>query len=86
MPHYPNVDSPLAEAISAICGEYPPFDMEGAYAFNQLNANTQMRLQDWINQNVQPYWATAYGVIEAAEHIVKTAVENGNIPAKGKDN
>jgi hypothetical protein len=73
---------PLSEAIAAIVGERPPLETVGAYCFNDLSESDQSWLQDWCSDQCKPYWGTGLGVIEAAELIVRLAVENANIPAK----
>jgi hypothetical protein len=74
--------NPLSEAIEAIIGERPPLETDGAYQFNDLSQSDQSWIQDWCSDRCNPHWGTGLGVIEAAELIVRLAVENANIPAK----
>jgi hypothetical protein len=79
---YGRPENPLADVIESITGKRPPLDTTGAYSFTDLSQSDQSWLQDWCSDNCEPYWGTGLGVIEAAELIVRLAVENANIPAK----
>jgi hypothetical protein len=41
-------------------------------------------LMEWVGEPDTIFWATTTGVICAAEEIVETAIENGNIPDQPK--
>ena len=81
-------DFPLKLAISQIVGEMPPFHMKGAYCFADLEESTQDKIEDWCSNKISSttygYWMTGSSVVDAAEVLVKLAVEGGNIQAKPK--
>lgn len=72
-------DSPLKEALVAITGKEPPFDLSGVYSSVDLDDHTAERLGDWCTNNTNPVWAPGDSILEAAEILVKRAVENANI-------
>lgn len=80
---YPVPKAPLAEAIAAIVGKIPPFEMDGIWAIEDDPDLLTDGLEGWCSTQVcvtefSP-WATGCGVLEAAELLLKTAIENGNL-------
>jgi len=80
---YPIPKAPLAEAIAAIVGKMPPFEMDGIWWLKDCPDSIADELGDWCSYNIQAHqrigWATGYGVIEAAELLLNTAIENANL-------
>ena len=78
-------DFPLKLAIAQIVGEMPPFRMYGAKCFADLNEVAQSEIEDWCSNKIvnteYGYWMTGSSIVDAAEVIVRLAVENGNIHA-----
>lgn len=84
-PMYDDVLNPLRDALQAITGVEPPAYTLGAWSAQDLNEEDVVGLQDWCSENARPEWSTGLGVFEAAELMVKLAVENANIgPRPGK--
>jgi hypothetical protein len=73
------IDNPLTEALHAITGEAPPAYTHGAFAASDLTESDMLDLQDWCCLNARPAWSTGIGVLEAAELIVREAIDNANI-------
>ena len=80
MTYYQTPESPLAEALEIITGKHPSelIGLKGIYYCSQLNDDELVALELWCQEN-RPKWTPGYGVLEAAELLVKTAVENANI-------
>ena len=80
---YHTPKAPLAQAIAAIVGTVPPFEMDGIWWFKDCPDLFAGELEDWCCYNISKtdnaFWATGSGVIEAAEHLLKTAIENANL-------
>lgn len=76
------VSNPLTEALSAITGEVPPAYTHGAFSVADLTEAEMLTLQDWCCIHARPEWATGIGVLEAAELIVREAVDNANIAGR----
>jgi hypothetical protein len=74
----PVVANYFKEALEAITGKKCPMRVP-RFGSSRMNDENQMKLQDWCVQVAQPPWATGLSMIEAAELIVKGALENGNI-------
>ena len=78
--------NPLAAAIETIVGRCPmkanPW-LVGVSDSIELREQDQEILSDWINIVVAEStfipWSTGVGALDAAEAIVKAAIENGNI-------
>jgi hypothetical protein len=82
MSYYHDVsENPLRGALKTIVGKAPPSFVKG-YDTRLLTDEESLALQEWASMNSRPYWATGFGIVEAAELLVATAVENGNIPPK----
>ena len=75
---------PIREALKAVCGDAEPPSFVQGYLLQDLTDAQNMELQDWCADNCVPHWATGIGAMEAAERIVKEAVDNANIPAEGE--
>jgi hypothetical protein len=63
-----------------------PNDIFNAY-MNDEDGEATFELQYWIVNNMRTEiidWCTAIGIIEAVEHLYKTALENGNLCAEAK--
>ncbi len=76
---YYSCDAPLREALIAITGKEPCLNLLNVKHSNELTPQEQNHLYEWCTQNRRPYWATGLGVLEAAELLVLTAIENANI-------
>ena len=79
--------APLTDAISAIVGKPCPFHLLGVWRLQDLESPIATQLQDWCSNNIHGHpligYATGYGVIEAAELLLSTEIENGNLcPSK----
>lgn len=80
---YGRVLSPLKDAISALTGRRVDLNLQGVYDWSDIDSDDlREELQDWCSLHAKPHWATGLSMIEAAELIVSSAVENGNIPEK----
>ena len=58
-----------------------PNDMFNAY-MSDKDGEATFELQCWIANNMRGEimdWCTEIGIIEAVEHLYKTALENGNL-------
>lgn len=81
--NYPIPKAPLAEAIAEIVGKMPPFEMDGIWWLDDLPNKIADDLGEWCCYNIesQQYigWATGSGVIDAAELLLKTAIDNANL-------
>lgn len=77
--NYYSSDAPLREALIAITGKEPTLNLLNIKHLNELTPEDQNLLYEWCTQNRRPYWATGLGVLEAAELLVRTAIENANI-------
>ncbi len=77
MAYYGKIDNPLAEALELITGVYPP-GLDGIYHPLQLDAASGVALEHWC-QIHRPKWTTWFGVLEAAELLVRRSLENDNI-------
>lgn len=78
-PYYNPPESPLKDAITAILGKAPPFDLTGIIFENNIEEDVAIELYEWCSSNANPCWATGDSIVEAAELIVKRAIENANI-------
>ena len=86
-PIYPTPDSPLAEVLRAMIGEDPPVDLTGVYSIDEIDSDEDWEvLQNWASCNAKPGWATGYGILEAADLVVRSAVGNCNIAPKENPN
>lgn len=70
---------PLWDVLRALTGKRPPPFVKG-YTTKGLSDDEIMKLQDWCATNCIPFWGTGIGLLEAAEQMVREAVNNGNIP------
>lgn len=78
---YETPDSPFREALKAITGQEPPEYVVG-YNCGDIPEERWHDLQEWASNAVVDAgfeWMTGIGTVEAAEHMVKCAEENGNI-------
>lgn len=77
-------EHPFRDALQVICGKEPPPYVRGYSVRDMTDAEygmlTSWVLNDGLNRAID--WTTGIGVIEAAEHIVKEAVSNANIPPR----
>lgn len=78
---YPDIENPFREALEALVGQEPPAYVVG-YSLNDIPPTDRLALQDWCSVHGRPAWVTGIGVIEAAELLVLSAIENGNIPRR----
>jgi hypothetical protein len=80
---YPTPKAPLADAIAAIVGVVPPFEMDGVWHTRENPDLLADGLEGWCSEQIcigrYAPWATGCGILEAAEHLVETAIENGNL-------
>jgi hypothetical protein len=76
---YPTPKAPLADAIAAIVGVVPPFEMDGIWQAKDADDGLSGWCSSQICTSEFAPWATGCGVLEAAELLVKTAIENGNL-------
>ena len=72
-------DNPLGEALHAIVGLDPPVDLTGMVSCNELTDNDHNLLQTWAAWNARPSWSTGIGILDAANVIVREALDNRNI-------
>lgn len=75
-------NGPLHDALQALTNQSPPEFVKGAYFSKDLFEYQIEDLQNWCSINANPSWATGLSMIEAAEIIVKRAIENANIKVK----
>jgi len=68
----------LKQALELIVGETCPVDVPQFKASGMMSDDF-LALQDWASENVPVSWMTGIGVIEAAELLVQSALDNGNI-------
>lgn len=71
--------NPIRAALQAIVGKAPPKWLKG-YSTTFGTDAERTELQDWVNSCARPFWSTGIGILEAADHIVREAVANANIP------
>jgi protein gp37 len=75
--------APLATAIAGIIGKMPPFPMDDVWASGQLLDEVAILLADWCSLEVgktdRLYWATGTSVVEAAELMLRAALEDVNL-------
>lgn len=74
----PVVANYFKQALESITGKKCPMRVP-RFGSSRMKDENQMKLQEWCVQVAQPPWATGLSMIEAAELIVKGALENGNI-------
>lgn len=70
--------SPFREALRAVCGAEPPAFVRG-HSSEGYTDDENEELQAWCGSHYRPHWATNLSMIEAAELIVASAVDNANI-------
>jgi hypothetical protein len=74
---------PFREIVRVLAdGAEPPAFVQGYNGKNLTDAQ-YFELLEWFLANMELEWPTATGLLEAAESIVREAVENGNIPEEG---
>ncbi len=73
------VQSPLAEALRVLTDAEPPEYVRGIRRDSDLSEEQMLELHDWCAMYAKPSWSTGIGTIEAAEHLVQEAIDNGNI-------
>jgi len=80
---YSDVNEPLKLAIAQIVGTMPPFDFAEAYRFADLPVETQNAIEGWCSVHIASTeygcWMTGSSIVDAAEILVKLAVEGANI-------
>ena len=81
-PSYYTSKNPLIDTIESIIGKRPLVETVGAYDFDDLTEDEKEEVQNFCSFYARPGWSTGLGIIEAAEIIVKLAVENANIAPK----
>lgn len=74
-----DVSDPLYEALAALTRAEPPEIVRGLISAEELTDEQFSQLHDWAADNVVPDWATGIGLIDAAEMLVRSAIENQNI-------
>ncbi len=72
------VKNPFYDALAAMTGELPPDYCKGLVDAAPLGDRVH-ELQTWCANHCRPEWATGLSIIEAAELIVRGAIENANI-------
>lgn len=76
-------NDPLKFAIAQIIQQVPPFDFKGARVFADLPSDTQRQIEDWCSDRTVDtrwgYWFTGSSIVDAAELLVRLAVESGNL-------
>lgn len=77
--------NPLYDALLAITNNFPPEFTKGVYHSSELNDEQFGDLQEWAANHGRFHWFTGIGIIDAADTLVMSSVENGNIPAKSVD-
>lgn len=70
---------PFAEALAAITGIAPPFDLRAVTVQGDVDEQTMLALCDWCSANARPAWATGESIYDAAWLMVERAIENDNI-------
>jgi hypothetical protein len=87
---YPIPESPLADAIAQIIGKKPPMPLTGIWRWEDCSDRDSDDLAEWLGSEIDSTdfapWMTAYGVIEAAELLLSTAIENSNLKPEGGGN
>lgn len=80
-------EHPFREAIKLLAGGVEPPDYVQGYGEKpeDVEAGKSMDLQGWMREHCPLEWSTGIGLIEAAEHIVKEAVANANIPPEDSE-
>jgi hypothetical protein len=77
-----DVKDPLYDALAALTRAKPPEMVKGMHSTDELTDEQFSELQDWASNHVIPHWSTGLGLIDAAEILVKSAIENANIDGK----
>lgn len=72
--------SPFRDALRAVSGAEPPAFVRGHSSQGYTDEENE-KLQDWCGSHTRPHWATNLSMIDAAELIVESAVDNANIKA-----
>ncbi len=78
LPDIKDRDNPIREALRTLCWAEPPRFVRG-YDLDNLSDREKTLLQNWAGEHARPEWATSLGMLDAAELIVRQALENGNI-------
>lgn len=88
------IENPLRDTLQSLTGVDPsdtsswkgvipsshtPPDLSAIAKAADLGDDDHLNLSDWCSFHAQPRWATGSGLLEAAEWIISTAVENANI-------
>lgn len=76
-----SVEEYLKEGFALFVDKEIPKNIFEEY-YNDNKGEGIYNIQEWIINNLKDHiaeWCTGIGVIEAVEHIVRTAYENGNI-------
>jgi hypothetical protein len=76
--------SPFYDALVAITKSVPPIPMRGLYSSKELTDEEFEVVQDWAKDSAPIHWATGLSIIDCADLMVKSAVENANIPKQGE--
>jgi len=74
------VHSPFYEALFAVTNTAPPDFVKGVYHSCELDDEQFGELQEWAVNHGRVNWFTGIGIIDAADTLVLSAVDNGNIP------
>lgn len=74
------------DAFALFVNGHIPDDIFNGY-MSDTTGEATLRLQHWIldSGNMKGWimdWCTGIGIIEAVEHLYKTALENGNLKKK----
>lgn len=70
------IKTPFRDALIVICGGVPP-TYAPSISNVEMDDSEYTKLVEWIVNQVE--WFTGEGVIEAAECLVQSAIENDNI-------
>jgi hypothetical protein len=74
----PKGEDYFGQVLELLTRRILPFEVPSLGTTGMVDQDLQI-LQDWCAYYAQPTWATGLSMIEAAELIVKGAIDNGNI-------
>jgi hypothetical protein len=73
------IADPLTEALAALATEAPPSFTRGHVDTSKMTDDQVESLQSWCVDHCKLVWSTGIGMMEAAELVVREAINNGNI-------
>lgn len=76
--------SPFYDALVAITKSVPPIPMRGLYSSKELTDEEFELVQNWASDKAPIHWATGLSIIDCADLMVKSALENSSIPKQGE--